>query len=175
MSTGKSQGLFALTIPQLGQILELGIPLEGIYVLEAVLEGTCPNCHIQSARLEGVYTLLKRKSYLTEDNKITSSGLKLYEDLAGNNTNLKKEAVAQKREIEEAFAKWWKIFPYSDGWTDSTGRKYLKTRVIKSGEERCKDLFQKILLTDGIKPDQIVEATRLHIESLKAKDRRFFI
>jgi hypothetical protein len=160
------QELFTLTIEQFAQVIELGVPLEALFVMECIIQGTNPALHIKSQRLGGITQLLTRKNYLSKDGQITPLGRKFYDTLRCGGMELEIAVKEIKEQSNTSFEVWWKVFPASDGF-EYMGQKFEKTRALRTGESVCRILFEKNATTTSYTAEQIIEATKTHIELVK--------
>ena len=173
-----SVGLFSLTIEQLGEVMDLGIPLEGIFIIECLMEGTNPQVHLKTAKVGGIMQLLKRKGYLTEKGEVSFLGKELYYELLngrGSTPKIKTLERELKKVTDSHFDEWWAAFPAHDGFEDtSKGYETIfpKTRVLRLNKESSRALFEKIVMGDNIDPRTIIEATEAHIKAIKKESMK---
>jgi len=160
------QELFTLTIEQFAQVIELGVPLEALFVMECIIQGTNPALHIKSQRLGGITQLLTRKNYLSKEGTITPLGKKFYDTLRCGGMELEIAVKEIKDQSNSSFEVWWKVFPATDGF-EYRGQKFEKTRALRTGESVCRILFEKNSTTTAYTAEQIIEATKAHLELVK--------
>jgi hypothetical protein len=163
------QELFTLTIEQFARTIEMGIPLEALFVLECMYQGTNPAAHVKEPKMEAINQLLTRKSFLSEG-RITPLGQKVYESLRCG--GMAKDAIQElKKELSSSFDIWWNIFPLHDGFTTGT-RKFDKTRALRTSKSDCQNLFNKAVAQGPYTAEQIIAATKAHISSVKAQSAK---
>ena len=155
--------LFSLTISQLGQIMSLGLPLEGVYILECLIEGTNPGYHLPYPRLQGTYQTLTRKGYLSESDELTEEGIRLYKALLDNKDIVEeKEGRVISMEVKLTFEDWWRDYPRHDGF-EYNNKVFEKKRPLKKNKEVCKRIFDEYVNKGRFTAKEIIEATAADI------------
>lgn len=162
----KCQDLFTFPIQQFAQIIELNIPLEALYVLECLIQGTDPRAHIKGHKIEAIEQFLIRKFYLSEKLEVTVLGRQLHSDLRCGTLPIKTTVKRVQKAISTDFERWWAAFPLHDGF-DYGGYSFEKTRTLRTKKEDCARLFTKNVNEGPFTAEQIIAATSTHIWKTK--------
>ena len=110
--------------------------------------------------------LLERKGFLSSG-EISNAGKKFYETLMCGGKELKLVVDQVKKEVSASFVDWWNIFPTTDGF-EYKNKKFPKTgRVLRQGEDKCKIMFTNLVAGSSYTAEDIIEATKAHIEDIK--------
>ena len=108
---------------------------------------------------------LVRKQFMTEDFDLTSKGQELIEKL---NSLEKNEQVVTPIETvsikstKEKFKEWWKVYPSTNNF-EYKGKKFMGTQKKNLKKEACEQLFSKYIVNREFTAEEIIEATRYHI------------
>lgn len=164
------QELFTLTIEQFAQVIELGIPLEALFVLECFIQGTNPAVHIKATRLAGITQALTRKGYLSKQG-VTALGKATYDSLLCGGMDIKQVVDEIKETAKTAFETWWDNFPLHDGWDEGT-RKFEKTRTLRTKREICLLLFTEAVARGTHSAEQIIQGTINHLLTMRFQSIR---
>lgn len=148
---------------QLTQIIGAQLDLNTFYLLEQYINGLTVT--LEGARMKGWQKNLVLKGFITEDNTVTQLGREFYLDVLNN--KYAAETVKQKTEkAKESFDQWWDIFPGTDAF-EHRGKKFLPTRGLKKNKSKCKDKFNKLVHEGEYTAEQIIEATKMDINTRK--------
>lgn len=144
------------------------ITLDMIFMLKIVQEGhILSELSENSAKLQIIHQGLIRRGYLTQDNRITTSGKNI---LAFLDEPAPKEKLVKKITYNNEFEKWWEVFPGTDIFIHN-GKKFNGTRTLKRDKEGCKLKFNAILAEGDYTAQEVISATEFDVSN--KKDRSF--
>lgn len=110
--------------------------------------------------LTGAIQTLLRKGLIDKNNKLTLKGEELVKSI-----NSTEEVQTKKLALYDGFEDWWEIYPATNGFTYKNVRfAGIQSKRIKKSD--CKNEFAKLIVS-GFTKEQIIEATKVHIETAK--------
>lgn len=115
----------------------------------------------EHSKSKAILNMLIRKELITEENKLTLLGKEMLE--MANSDNLFSPVVIPR--AKESFDEWWKCYPPTDGF-EIDGRTFMPSQSKRIKKDACKAKWKK-LLNEGIKAEDIINATAYHIEQVK--------
>lgn len=156
----RERPLISLSNTAFEQILQLGIDLNHIYLIEELNGGIDLTKHIQSPKLVGWKQTLIRKGYLDMQGLLAQSGKDLLK-LIGEGGVLLVKKQREKREIVLSdFELWWKAYPSSDTFTYK-GRNFRGSRALRINKSECIVKMSKILAEGEFSVKEMIEALEL--------------
>ncbi len=153
-----------LSIKKLEELLQLGIDLNNLFLLEYAFLGVDIAGDTKSSKIMGWEQTLFRKGYLDGEGKITPKGIDLIRNLLENNDIL--PTKKEKGTKEEWFDKWWKAYPGTDTF-EYKGKSFRGSRALRVDKEKCKIKFNKILSTGEYKPQDLIDALIYEVNQKK--------
>ncbi len=140
-----------------------GISLELIWLLQYIENGgDVDEISNNIPKFEGVKLSLLRKSYITEDYKLTMSGKELIKFLGS-----KEEVKLTKKKVKtENIDLFWSCFPSTDNF-EYKGKKFIGSRALRTNKGECKNKLENIINTGEYKIEEIVEAIKLDVNQKK--------
>lgn len=145
------------------EIIKKGYSLDLIYLLILVQqEIDISNMYEDSVKIASLHSTLIRKGLLTDENKLTLSGLGL---LAFLETN-EEVKLPKKQTNSTAFDLWWKAFPGTDIFVHK-GKRFNGCRNLKSKKEDCRLKLSNIINEGEYTIEQLVAALEFDVLSKK--------
>lgn len=137
------------------ELIKSSYSLDILYMLNLVNANfdVKPLCD-SSFKMKAIFNTLLRKSLITNEQKLTKSGVELL-DFVSNKTNKK---IIKKIIINKDFDEWWLVFPSTDIFTIGN-KKFEGSRSMRVNKGKCKLAFTKILLEGEYSVDDIIRAT----------------
>ncbi len=146
------------------EIIKKGYSLDLIYLLMLVQKDhNISDLCEESVKIASLHSTLIRKGLLTDDNKLTLSGLGL---LAFLETHEEVKLVTKKPSTSLAFDTWWKAFPGTDIF-EHKGKKFNGCRNLKSKKEDCRLKLSNIINEGEYTIEQLVGALEFDVLSKK--------
>jgi hypothetical protein len=145
------------------EVIKKGYSLDLIYLLLAAQEGVdiIEMCEA-SIKIESLRTTLIRKGLITDNNKLTISGLALISFL----DTKEKVKLVTKKEPNSDFDLWWKAFPGTDIFFHR-GKQFRGCRSLKTKKEDCKVKINAIINEGDYTIEQLVGALDFEVLSKK--------
>lgn len=116
----------------------------------------------ESEKIKNIHVSMIRKGLITKEEKITKLGLEIL-DFISKKTN--KTFIKLKIESSD-FDEWWNIFPTTDIFTYK-GKNFEGTRSLRTGKEKARLLFNKMIIDGKYTKEEIINATLYDIELKK--------
>ncbi len=148
-----------MKIEQFKELIEKGLSLDLIYVLQKIDEGV----KIGGGKLDNLLNTLVRKGYVLEG-LITAEGKELLSSL---NTTIKTKKMPK---YEDLFEKWWKAYPGTSEFTYKN-RKFVGSRALRLKKEECRVKFEKVI-EEGITGEDMVKALEKEVLQKKEESLR---
>jgi len=142
------------------QILQLGIDLNHIFILEGFAQGTDLTKHINAGRGESWKQTLIRKGYLSAIGEILPSGNQLLSDIGIGNISIVKKKREKQELIVNNFDLWWKAYPGTDNFTYK-GKQFKGSRTLRQNKEQCIPKIHKILTEGEYTIEEMIGALEL--------------
>lgn len=145
------------------EIIKQGYNLDLIYMMLLIQQNIdISDMMNESVKIASLHATLIRKGLLTDENKLTLSGLGLLSFL-----NTKEEIkLVKPSKITSDFDRWWKAFPGTDIF-EHRGKKFRGCRTLKSKKEDCRTKLNNILNEGEYTIDQLVGALEYDVLSKK--------
>jgi len=145
------------------EIIKSSYSLDILYMLNLVNANfdVKPLCE-SSLKIKAIFNTLLRKNLVTNEQKLTKSGLELL-DFVSKKTNKK---IIKKIIINKDFDEWWLVFPSTDIFTIGN-KKFEGSRSMRVNKEKCRLAFTKILLEGEYSVDDIIRATTYDVNLKK--------
>lgn len=151
------------------QILQLGLSLDLIYILEGFSQGIDVTTNINNAKAESWKQTLVRKGYIDESSGITKDGKELLLLIGqGKSSTLKSLKNSKRQVISSSFDLWWKAYPSSDNFI-YRGKTFKGSRALRINRDQCILKFNKIIKEGEYKIEDMVAALELE-KSLKMEE-----
>jgi hypothetical protein len=142
------------------EILKKGYSLDIVFMLKALEEGMDMDVLCErSDKILALKDTIVRKGLITEEGKLTLSGMELVEYIIKPST----AKIVKRKPDNDAFMQWWNQFPATDTFSYK-GRKFIGSRSLRQAKDVCRTLFDKILLEGDYKAEQLTAALRIEIE-----------
>lgn len=145
-------------------LLQVGIDLNSLYLLEAFERGEDIGLKINTIKSLSWRQTLIRKDYVTDKGEITLTGKDLLKALREG-----KSVVPNKRkkvEVSPEFIQWWNLFPGTDTF-EYRGRKFKGNRSLKAKKDECEVKFNKIINEGEYKTQELIDALLLEVNQKK--------
>jgi hypothetical protein len=139
------------------QILQMGISLDLLYILEGFSEGIDVTTNINQAKAASWKQTLLRKGYIDGNNKITVLGEELLKDIEGGKVSVVKKRREKQVLVTTDFELWWKTYPISDTSTYK-GRTFKGSRALRTNRDQCILKFSKIMQEGEYKVEEMIDA-----------------
>ncbi len=152
--------LFNLSPYHFMEVIGKGFDFNYIYLLSLVDEGY-EISSFKNSKIEAIIQSLVRKELITDNHKITQTG----KDLLEFCNSSKRLQLNKLSENKEDFEKWWSEYPASNNFSYN-GKLFEGSQSKRIQKDDCKILFNK-LINSGYKPEDIIGATKYHIELTK--------
>lgn len=156
-----------MNIEAFKQLVEEGYDMNMLYLLSLNSEELKG---ISNMKIRGWVATCVRKQLLTEEYKITLEGKRLLDVQNGVIQSSTRDVT--KDEIKSKFEEWWSIYPATDyfehkgiTFQGTQAKKIYKNSGGKSGN--CWDNWRTIINEGKHTPDDIIRATKFHIETAK--------
>lgn len=149
------------------------ISLDGIFLLKLIEQDLNIEALIkESAKIDLMRQNLLRKGYITEENKLTLSGIELITFV----DDKKAVTLVKIKPTVSDFDEWWKEFPASDIFTYK-GVSFTGSRAFKVKKDDCRIQFNKIVNEGEIKAEELIKALKFDVlakkeESVKARTNK---
>lgn len=147
------------------QLLDIGMDINHLYILEALAEGTDLSLHINSPKVLGWKQTLLRKGYIDIKEGITEAGKELLSSVGSGKLSIVKASRKLKKEkIVDSFDLWWKAYPGTDQfkYKDISFR---GTRSLRVKQDECALKLTVILSKGEYTIEEMIEA--IEIEKLQ--------
>ena len=147
------------------ELIKKGYSLDLFFLLKLIHEKRdiselCKN----SAKIENLYVTLKRKGLITEhEDKITTIGQELITFL---NTKFTKKLP--KMEDNSQFNNWWNVYPGTNSF-EYKGMKFTGERSLRVNKDKCRDEFDKIILSGEYTAEELIKALEYQVVQIKEK------
>jgi len=146
-----------MKIERFKELIEKGLSLDLLYVLQKVREGI----KIEGGKIDNLLITLERKGYIL-GGAITLEGAKLLDTLGDTKVSMKK--------AEDPFEKWWKAYPGTSEF-EYKNRKFPGTRALRLKKEDCRVKFEKII-KEGITAEDMHKALEKEVQQKKDESLR---
>lgn len=154
-----------LTHSHFEELLKKGYSLDIIFLLKL-----CETNHIyeytSNMKVDSLYKTCIRKGLLKENDELTLEGKELLNFLSSTKENIK----IKKKNKEDSFEKWWKVYPGTDTF-EYKDIKFIGTRALKAKKDDCKSKLNAILNEGDYTIEDVVGA--LEIEILQKKENSY--
>lgn len=151
-----------VTVSHFETIIKKGYSLDMVYLLTLCDQDLEISALVSgSARIKAIKKALVVKGFLTEENKITTTGRELLSFMEST----KAELVLTKPS-DDGFNKWWNTFPGTDTFRYQ-GVTFTGSRSLRVSKEECRLKFNAIILEGEYTPEQMVAALQIDIEQKK--------
>jgi hypothetical protein len=148
-----------LTISHFSALLAENFSLDHIFLLELASKGT--NIFLlKGKRIASAVQTLNRKYLIDADGHVTDEGFKVL------NLKFNAPAVEITEIVPSRFDDWWNVYPATDGFKHE-GREFYRSRALRISKEDCKKKFDVIIAKGLYTADQIIEATKIDVETRK--------
>lgn len=152
--------IISLSSETFAQILQLGIDLNMLYLLEGFKEGTDLTVHTNASKALAWKQTLVRKGYLNTQGAITQEGISLLQSIGSGDTTIVKRRKEKKVQISDSFELWWKAYPGTDSFTYK-GKTFKGSRALRVKKDECAMKFAKILTEGEYVEKQLIDALEL--------------
>lgn len=154
----KVKPIIGLTSVAFDQLLQLGLDLNHLYILEGLQEEAGQSLHITSAKLLGWRQTLERKGYIDIKGSITEDGKKLLLEIGTGSTVTLKRIKRQRREvIMTSFDSWWMAYPATDTF-EYKGKAFRGTRALRTSKLECTIKFGAIISQGEYTVEEMIAA-----------------
>lgn len=165
MEESKKELFQKVTLSQFMKIVKMSMDLNIIFLFEKLMNGIDLPSISSDVRIAGWLQTLYKKSWVDADYKPTLLGIELY------NTIFTEESAQtivknKKKEAATKFDEWWAIFPPTDKF-EYKGKVFSGTRGLRVSKDTCRELFEKWVKRGDYKAEQIIEATKVDVETRK--------
>jgi hypothetical protein len=149
------------------------ISLDSIFILKLLEQNAdLESLKINSAKIDIMCMTLMRKGYITEENKLTVSGIELITFVDDKHA----VEIIKKKPIASEFDEWWKEYPASDIFIYK-GVKFMGSRAFKVKKDDCRIQFNKIVNEGEVTALQLIAALKFDVlvkkeESIKARTNK---
>ena len=116
----------------------------------------------EEVKIKTILQSLLRKGFITEQEKLTTTGKELLVDLESRVS----KKLLKKKETSSEFDEWWKTFPGTDNFVHK-GVSFNGCRALRSSKEDCRIKFDKILLEGEYTGKQLIEALKTDVNLKK--------
>ncbi len=153
-----------IPLDKLKECYNKGISLELIWLLQYIENGgDVDEISNDIPKFEGVKLSLLRKSYITDDYKLTVSGKELIKFL---NSVEEGKLVVKKKPKEDTFLQWWFEYPSTDTF-EYRGKKFAGSRALRVKKNECEAKVNKILNEGEFTISDLIGALKLEIQQKK--------
>lgn len=161
MEEGKS--IISISSETFAQILQLGLDLNTIYLLEGFKEGTDLTLHTNASKAAAWKQTLIRKGLIDGANNILEAGNQLLLDIGTGSTSLVKKRREKQQISLNSFDSWWKAYPGTDSFV-YRGKTFKGSRALRVKKDECVMKFAKILTEGEYTYTQLIAALELEKE-----------
>lgn len=150
-----------MKIEQFKELIEKGLSLDLVYLLQKVDEG---EVSFNGAKINNLLATLERKGYLL-GGLLTIEGKELLASLDAKGVKTKKIP-----KIEDSFEKWWKAYPGTSEF-EYRGKKFPGSRALRLKKEECRTKYYKVL-DEGVKEEDMLKALEREVTQKKEESIR---
>jgi len=162
LSEKSAESLFDISIETFGQLLQDGLSLDQIFLLEKISKGIDIGT---GDKITALTQTLLRKGLISEEEKITNRGAVMLSSLRGG-LHIRTEKESYQIKVETAFDRWWKRYPSVDVF-EHKGKKFQGSRGFKQKKEDCRQKFDKILNEGDYTADDMIRALEYEVKLKK--------
>ena len=145
------------------KLIKKGYSLDGIYMLQEIKKGIDVKLLCEGEKLLGIYSSLKRKGLLSENDKITLLGDEILEFINRDDETIIVPKISLKT---EDFNLWWKCYPGTDSFAYK-GMSFTGSRGLRVKKEECKEKFNAILQEGEYTALQLIQCLEYEIKMKK--------
>lgn len=142
------------------QILQLGLDLNLIYLLEGFAQGTDLSTYTNIAKAQSWKQTLLRKGYITQGNLISQMGIDLLKDISIGKTSIVKKRREKQEILTTNFDLWWKAYPATNSFTYKN-RTFKGDRALRVNKVECLPKLHKILSEGEFSVEEMISALEL--------------
>lgn len=143
-------------------LIKEGISLDHVYLLSLLKSGENLSA-FKTTKEKSLIQGLSRRLLITEDNKLTLEGERVFEFL--NTPEPQDTALLKPVNQDEAFETFWKAYPSNDGIVIDNKVIFKPSRSLKGKKEEAHELFRQIMSENEYTLEQILKALKYEVTS----------
>lgn len=153
----------------LSELEKMHLNLSHFYVLDCIYHDD-ERIHTNVPMV--LFQTLQRKGYLTLEAHITEQGKKLYElfsnpMFSSDTVNARKEIRKTKKDYNAQYLEWLKHYPATATWSDSTGKIWEDSRILRKNTPDAERIYLEILAKGEFTHEQMCDVLDFQIDIVK--------